>query len=299
MTLKQNTGNRSPRRGVQQKNLQNASFAEKLSGSVSMAGRKTGTSAGNAPGSRRSNTWRECRVSDWGFEMTMTVGSLFSGCGGFDIGFKQAGFKTIWACEIDRQARAVFRRHFPDAELYYDITELNGATLAPVDVLIFGSPCQDLSVAGKRAGLAGARSGLFMEAMRIVDDMAPENRPRVAVWENVPGALSSHGGRDFGTVLGEMGKRWGGIAYRVLDLQYFGPPQRRRRVFVVGHSGGWRSAGEILFEPEGMRWNPPPRREKGSNITSAITRSFGTGGADDVKAQAGLYMPEISPCLRG
>jgi DNA (cytosine-5)-methyltransferase 1 len=226
----------------------------------------------------------------------MRVGSLFSGCGGFDLGFLQAGFRTMWGCEIDARARAVFRRHHPEAKIYHDIKEINGATLEAVDVLVFGSPCQDLSVAGKRAGLAGERSGLFMEAMRIVDQMAPENRPRVAVWENVPGALSSNGGKDFGSVLWEMGSRWSGIAYRVLDLQFFGPPQRRRRVFVVGHSGGWNRAAEILFEPQGLRWNPPPRKKAGQGITQALTRSLGAGGPDDNRAQGGFY---VAATLKG
>ena len=235
--------------------------------------------------------------------MTLRVGSLFSGCGGFDLGFVRAGFTTIWGCEIDPQARAVFRRHHPEATLYHDIQEVNGETLEPVDVLIFGSPCQDLSVAGKRAGLAGERSGLFMEAMRIVDQMAPASRPRVAIWENVPGALSSNGGKDFGSVLWEMGSRWSGIAYRVLDLQWFGVPQRRRRVFAVGHSGGFASAAQILFEPQGMRWNPPSRRKAGQG--SARGLEIGPAGGRftdlnptlDSRAKDGPIRNQLAGCV--
>lgn len=224
----------------------------------------------------------------------LAVGSLFSGCGGFDLGFHRAGFRTLWACEIDPKARAVFQRHFPDAEIHHDVTKLDGRSLAPVDVLIFGSPCQDLSVAGKRAGLAGERSGLFSEAMRIVDEMAAP--PRVAVWENVPGALSSNGGDDFATVLSEMGQRWSGVAYRVLDLQYFGPPQRRRRVFAVGHSGGWASAAEVLFEREGVRWNPPTRRKAGKTAPPIPARRTAGGGlGTDSDCDGGL----IAHALRG
>lgn len=207
----------------------------------------------------------------------MRAGSLFSGCGLADYGLHQAGFELAWACEIEKQPRAVLRRHFPKAEIHFDVKEMTGGTLEPVELLFFGSPCQDLSVAGKRAGLAGERSGLFAEAMRIVDEMdAP---PRICVWENVCGALSSNKGADFATVLTEMGKRWSGVAYRVLDLQWFGVPQRRRRVFVVGHSGGWRSAAEVLFEREGLRRNPPTRRKAGQGVAGNVdARSHWSGG---------------------
>lgn len=209
----------------------------------------------------------------------LRFGSLFSGVGGADMGLVAAGMVPAWACEIDRQARAVYRRHFPGVPIHLDIKELRGASLEPVDLLFFGSPCQDLSQAGGRAGLAGERSGLFHEAMRIVDEMAAP--PRIAIWENVRGALSSNGGDDFAAVLTEMGRRWSGVAYRILDLQYFGPPQRRERVFVVGHSGGWRRAAEVLFEPEGVRWNPPARRKAGQTaagtIEASACRSCGAG----------------------
>lgn len=217
-------------------------------------------------------------------------GSLFSGVGGADMGLVAAGMVPVWACEIDRQARAVYRRHFPGVPIHHDIKELSGASLEPVDLLFFGSPCQDLSQAGGRAGLAGERSGLFHEAMRIVDEMAAP--PRVAIWENVRGALSSNGGHDFAAVLTEMGRRWSGIAYRVLDLQYFGPPQRRERVFVVGHSGGWRSAAQILFEPEGVRWNPPARRKAGQAVAPTI-RSGSSNGSPGHGQRSGDSRDEL------
>ncbi len=153
--------------------------------------------------------------------------------------------------------------------MHFDVKEVCGRDLAPVDVLFFGSPCQDLSVAGKRAGLDGERSGLFFEAMRIVDEMVAP--PPVCIWENVSGALSSNGGRDFGTVLREMARRWSGVAYRVLDLQFFGAAQRRRRVFVVGHFRGWERAAAILFEPEGLRWHPPARGAARQGVASPVT----------------------------
>ncbi|KAF0234124.1 MAG: hypothetical protein FD177_1036 [Desulfovibrionaceae bacterium] len=217
----------------------------------------------------------------------MSFGSLFSGVGGADMGLVASGMTPAWACEIDKKARAVYRRHFPGVPIYHDVKEMKGHALQSVDVLFFGSPCQDLSVAGKRAGLSGARSGLFFEAMRICDEMAAP--PRIVVWENVRGALSSNDGRDFGAVLTEVGKRWGGVAYRVLDLQYFGPPQRRSRVFVVGHSGGWQRAAEILFEPKGVRWNPPARREAGKAAPTIPCRSTGGGGlGTDFDCDGGL-----------
>jgi len=201
----------------------------------------------------------------------LSAASLFSGGGLADAGLEEAGFEVVSACEIDRKARAVYRRHFPRAVIHHNIKELRGHDIPPVDVLFFGSPCQDLSVAGGRAGLAGARSGLFFEAMRVVDEM--DSPPPAAIWENVGGALSSNEGRDFGTVLREMARRWSGIAYRILDLQFFGVPQRRRRVFVVGHSGGWERAAAILFEPEGLRWNPPTRGTARKGVARAITGS--------------------------
>lgn len=206
----------------------------------------------------------------------MRVGTIFSGCGGADMGLAAAGMEIVWACEIDRKARAVYRRHFPSTTIYFDAKEMKGEDLEPVDALFFGSPCQDLSVAGTQAGLSGSRSGLFFEAMRIVDEMA--SPPGIAVWENVCGALSNNRGRDFATILTEMGKRWSGIAYRVLDLQYFGPPQRRSRVFIVGHSGGWQRAAEILFEPEGVRWHPPARKEQGKGFTHDLAGCLGASG---------------------
>lgn len=218
------------------------------------------------------------------------LASLFSGGGLGEHGFCRAGFRLRWACEIDRKARAVHRRHFPGATMFHDVREVCGRDLTPVDVLLFGSPCQDLSVAGNRAGLAGERSSLFFEAMRICDEMAA--LPPVAIWENVSGALSSRGGRDFGTVLREMARRWRGVAYRILDLQWFGVPQRRRRVYVVGHSGGWERAAAVLFEPDGLRWDPPTRRAARQGVAAAVTAGArecdrGGGGQENLIAFGG------------
>ena len=212
----------------------------------------------------------------------LTLGSLFDGIGGFPLAASRYGIKTLWASEIEPFPIKVTKIRLPDMKHLGDITKINGAEIDPVDIITFGSPCQDLSVAGKRAGLAGERSGLFMEAIRIIKEMrntyAETNepiRPRFAVWENVPGAFSSNKGEDFRAVLEEicrvkdetviipgppkgkwntvgaiMGNGWS-IAWRVLDAQYWGVPQRRRRIFLVADFGG-QSAPEILFKRQGL-----------------------------------------------
>ena len=187
-----------------------------------------------------------------------SVGSLFSGVGGFDLGFEQAGFEVAWQVEIDRDAVSVLERHWPDVPRYGDIATVDPAELAPVDVVIFGSPCQDFSVAGKRAGLDGARSGLFGEAIRIIRGLRPA--PALVCWENVPGTLSSAGGRDFGAVLDALaGAGALDIAWRILDARWFGVPQRRRRLFVVSDLRAERAA-EVLFEPQGSSGHPAESR---------------------------------------
>ena len=182
--------------------------------------------------------------------MSYTCGDLFSGIGGGILGMHRAGFTTPWAVEIDRNCQQVLHRHFPDTQIHADVCTVGKHNLTPVDVIFFGSPCQGLSVAGKREGFADERSGLFYEAIRIIREL----QPAFAVWENVPGAFTAHAGRDFGTALHELvqcGAR--DVAWRVLDAQYFGVPQRRRRVFTVADFRGER-AGEILFESEGLPW---------------------------------------------
>jgi len=196
------------------------------------------------------------------------VVSLFSGVGGFDYGFEQAGYETVFQCEIDEQCRSVLRRHFPTADQWGDITTLTGehivTTLAArgktPDVIIWGSPCQDLSVAGKGAGLAGARSGLYHEGIRIINEIrkATNNEyPRISVWENVAGALSSNAGADFGQVIDTLAESGAlVIEWRLLDAQYFGIPQRRRRVFVVAvfdPAAAERCAEPLLPVTEGVR----------------------------------------------
>jgi DNA (cytosine-5)-methyltransferase 1 len=167
----------------------------------------------------------------------MKFGSLFAGVGGFDLGFEAAGIECCFQVEWDKYCQQVLAYHWPDVPRWSDVSDVKGADLPPVDIITFGSPCQDLSIAGKRAGLDGGRSNLFFEATRIIREMRDATNgifPRVAVWENVPGAFSSNGGNDFGSVLdgladvGAMGIEWA-----VLDARWFGVPQRRRRIFVI------------------------------------------------------------------
>ena len=210
----------------------------------------------------------------------LTLGSLFDGIAGFPYAAQLEGIKPIWASEIIPHAVSVTKKHFPDMLHLGDITQIDGGKIPPVDIITFGSPCQDLSVAGKRAGLSGERSSLFLEAIRIIDEMrcSTENKyPTYAIWENVPGALSSGKpkGHDFKAVLeaftktqipipdsgkwanaGMVGSDGVNIAWRIYDAQYWGVPQRRRRIFLVA-SFGEQCPGEILFVEEGLRGNNP------------------------------------------
>lgn len=204
----------------------------------------------------------------------LTLGSLFDGIGGFPFAATIAGIKPIWAAEIDPACVAVTKNRFPDMEHLGSVTDIDGTKITPVDIITFGSPCQDLSVAGKQAGLDGERSGLFKEAIRIIYEMRLATNgkyPTFIIWENVPGAFSSNKGRDFRTVLEEITKtdipmptsgKWAtagvvrsvGIcaAWRQLDAQYWGVPQRRKRIYLIG-SFGSNSAEEILFERDRVR----------------------------------------------
>lgn len=185
--------------------------------------------------------------------MTLTFGSLFAGVGGFDIGFEQAGWKCEWQVEWDKNCQDVLAHKWPDVVRYSDVQEAEGFNMEPVDVITFGSPCQDLSVAGKREGLGGSRSSMFYEATRVIREMRYATNgqyPRIAIWENVPGALTSNKGEDFGAVIDEMADIGAlAIEWHVLDAQWFGVPQRRRRVFLIACFDPTiieRCSGEIL-----------------------------------------------------
>lgn len=185
----------------------------------------------------------------------MTLGSLFAGIGGFDLGFERHGFKCLWQCEIDKYANQVLENHWPEVKRYNDIRQL--ANPESVDIICGGFPCQDLSVAGKRDGLSGQRSGLFFEMARIIDEI----RPKWFVLENVPGLLSSKNGQDMQTVLETLVQLGYCVAYRVLDSKNFGVAQRRKRVFIVGSFGNADSI-KVLFEPESIEFNLPTGKGK-------------------------------------
>ena len=255
------------------------------------------------------------------------LGSLFSGSGGFELAASLCGIEPVWASEIECYPIAVTTSRFPKMRHLGDISKINGAEIEPVDIISFGSPCQDLSVAGLRKGLKHedngdeetTRSGLFMEAIRIIKEMreATNGRyPTFALWENVPGAFSSNKGEDFRTVLEELikivepaavmpevpkggwayadyycGDGWS-IAYRVLDAQYIRTAQRRRRVFLVLDLGGER-ARKILFEREGLRGYPP---KSGTPWQATSTDAEGSVVADD-RARECVGFDSYNLCL--
>lgn len=206
-----------------------------------------------------------------------TIGSLFAGIGGFDLGFERAGFKTVWQVEIDKAAQGVLRRRFPHAALHSDVREVGAHNLEPVDVVTYGSPCVDLSLAGQRAGLAGERSGLFYEAVRVIRELRKRyGKPDFAIWENVTGAFSSNQGEDFAAVLRTLADIGAlDIGWRVLDSSGFNVPQRRQRVFVVADFTG-RRASEILALTEGVRRHSAKGRQAGKTNSAASKSSAGS-----------------------
>jgi DNA (cytosine-5)-methyltransferase 1 len=181
------------------------------------------------------------------FKAPPKVGSLFAGIGGFDLGFEQAGFQTTWQVEINPVCRAVLADRFPHAQQFDDVCQVGQHNLSPVDVIVGGFPCQDVSVMGARAGLAGSRTGLFWEACRVLEEL----RPQWVVLENVVGLLSSNDGEDIQTVLKALAARGYVGLWRVLDASGFGVPQRRRRVFMVAGLGR-RPPIELLSDASAM-----------------------------------------------
>jgi len=217
----------------------------------------------------------------------VTLGSLFDGVGGWQLAAQRAGIKPLWSSEIERFPRAVTAAHFPDTVQLGDITQIDGAAIPPVDIVTMGSPCQDLSIAGKRKGLDGERSGLFLRAVDIVRGMrmstgGGDRYPRYVVWENVPGAFSSNKGADFRSVLEALteaeipmpeNNKWADsgmvecdkceIAWRILDAQYWGVAQRRRRIFLVADFGADdRRAEKILFDYDQKNKNTTQQHKK-------------------------------------
>lgn len=240
----------------------------------------------------------------------MKLGSLFDGSGTCPLAARMCGIEPVWASEIEPFPIRVTRKNFPEMRHLGDITKINGAEIDPVDIITFGSPCQDLSVAGKGAGIIeGKRSSLFFEAIRIIKEMRGATNgkyPRYAMWENVPGALSSGKGSDFLEVLrafaglagadvpapAEKGGRiqWRkagsimgdgfSVAWRILDAQYWGVPQRRKRIYLVADFGGGR-AEEILFEREGLRGDFA--QGAGARERAAADAAGSAGGSDSAR----------------
>jgi DNA (cytosine-5)-methyltransferase 1 len=213
----------------------------------------------------------------------LVYGSICSGIEAATVAWHPLGWMPSFFSEIDNFPRAVLHHHYPDVPLHGDFTTIGKDTYDPIDLLVGGTPCQDFSVAGLRKGLAGERGNLTLEFIRLAQRL----RPKWLVWENVPGVLSIDRGRAFGSFLGGMAELGYGFAYRVLDAQHFGVPQRRRRVFVVGYLGDWRPAAAVLFESESLRRDLTPSRETGKAVAALTANGVGTCGADDNQGQAG------------
>lgn len=222
----------------------------------------------------------------------LTYGSVCSGIEAASVAWHPLGWRASFLSEIEAFPRSVLAHHYPETPLHGDFTTIEAGEYEPIDLLVGGTPCQSFSVAGLRGGLDDDRGNLALEYLRLADRL----RPRWLVWENVPGVLSSNGGRDFGSILGGMGELGYGVAYRVLDAQFFGVAQRRRRVFVVGYLGDWRRAAAVLFERHSLSGHPAPSRQAGPSVAALTANGVGTCGADDNQGQAGHL---IAHSLRG
>lgn len=255
----------------------------------------------------------------------LTLGSLFDGSGGFPLGGLMCGIKPVWASEIELFPILVTTKRLPFMKHLGDINKINGADIEPVDIITFGSPCTDVSVAGKRAGLDGKQSSLFYQAIRIIKEMrykTNEKYPRWSIWENVPGAFSSNKGEDFRCVLESMCKiknenfsipkppKWSSageivgdnfsLAWRTLDAQHWGVPQRRKRIYLVADFRG-RSAGQILFESEGVSGYSAQSLRAWQRTAGSFTNSFRETSSLCLNDQGGNQMDvteDITSTLR-
>ena len=244
----------------------------------------------------------------------LTLGSLFDGSGGFPLGGLLSGITSVWASEVEPFPIRVTTKRMPWLKQYGDVSKMDGGKIEPVDIVTFGSPCQDMSIAGRRKGLDGSRSSLFYEAVRIVKEMRCATNgkyPRYIVWENVPGAFSSNKGADFRSVLEEIcsvkgyeihtarPERWPkageivaddfSLAWRVFDAQYWGVPQRRKRIYLVADFRG-TSAGKILFESEGVSGYTPQGFRAWQRTAGAFEKGIGTAGCVCLNDQGGSRM---------
>lgn len=228
----------------------------------------------------------------------MRYGSVCSGIEAATAAWHPLGWEPAFFSEIEAFPRAVLAHHYPDVPLHGDFTTIGTDDYGAINLLVGGTPCQSFSIAGLRGGLDDDRGNLALEFLRL----AQRKSPKWLVWENVPGVLSSNGGRDFGSILRGMVECGYGFAYRVLDAQYFGVAQRRRRVFVVGCLGDWRSAAAVLFERHSLSGDTAPSRETGKDVAGAIARSSFSGGAGGRPEGAAVnhfvsWPAEVAPTL--
>jgi DNA (cytosine-5)-methyltransferase 1 len=220
--------------------------------------------------------------------------SVCSGIEAATVAWHPLGWQPVAFGEIEKFPSQVLAHHYPDTPNWGDMTRFKEWPDADVNVFVGGTPCQSFSVAGLRKGLDDPRGNLMLTYLAI----AARYRPQWLVWENVPGVLSSNGGLDFASLLRGMGECGYGFAYRILDAQYFGVAQRRRRVFVVGYLGNWRPAAAVLFERHSLSGHPAPSREKRQTVTGTITSSIGTGGVDINHPMVPAMHSELCPSLK-
>lgn len=226
----------------------------------------------------------------------MNHGDAFAGIGGFGLAAKRAGWETVWACEIGPSARAVYAARLGHDGLRFDRDIRESRNLPPIDILTGGFPCQDLSVAGRRKGLSGSRSGLFFELVRILE----ESRPQWFVFENVPGLLSSNQGRDMGVVLSSLVECGYGVAWRILNSRYFGLAQNRERVFIVGHrSGSPDYPTQVLFDEESQARDSSADADARRDIAFAVTARTHNGGDPTTDNYVVGTMRSGSGCMGG
>ena len=218
----------------------------------------------------------------------LRYGSVCSGVEAATVAWHPLGWEPQWFSEIEKFPSAVLAHHYPNTPNLGDMTAFKEWPNDPIDVLVGGTPCQSFSVAGLRKGLSDPRGNLMLTYLAI----AAQYQPKWLVWENVPGVLSSNRGRDFGTFLGALAELGYGFAYRVLDAQYFGVAQRRKRVFVVGYLGDWKRATAVLFERESLSRHSAPSRQTREEVAGTVTQGapFSRTGNDRVEAEA--YVPD-------
>ena len=225
----------------------------------------------------------------------MRFGTVCSGIGAPEAAWTALGWTPAFMSEIALFPRAVLAHRFPGVPLHGDFTTIKAGDYADIDVLCGGTPCQSFSIAGLRGGMDDERGNLALEYLRLADRL----RPFWILWENVPGVLSSNGGRDFGAFIGALGELGYGWAYRSLDAQYFGLAQRRERVFVVGCLGDWRRSAAVLFKPSCLRGHPSPRQKAGQSVAGTLgVRTGRSVGAQDAGC-GHMIAADVAPCLTG